>query len=193
MFWGSQEIQNCWVFEYLGSLFQADGDQTPDIKLRITMTTVRAGKLREIWVAEELNLKLKFRLYKSVCYSILIYGSDVWILDVRACKLINGANAGMLSHITGRSRHEEVKGATTTFSLLKWIRARRLKWVCHILFMNDNRLVKKALLHIFHNPQPDDILMDTKADSWDHLVKQAADRDVWRHRVKQVTSSTTKN
>ena len=135
VFWGEQQVDNCWIFEYLGSLFQADGDQTPDIKRRIAMAVARAGKLREIWQTEVLPLKLKLRLYKSACCSILTYGSEAWVLDDKACKLINGANAGMLSHITGRSRREEAKASTTTFNLLKWIRARRLKWVGHILRM----------------------------------------------------------
>ena len=148
VFWGEKQVDNCWVFEYLGSLFQADGDQSTDIKRRIAMAVARAGKLREIWQTEILTLKLKIRLYKSACCSILTYGSEAWVLDERACKLINGANASMLSHITGRSHREEANPKSTTFNLLKWIRARRIKWVGHILRMKDDRLVKRALHHI---------------------------------------------
>ena len=43
VFWGKQMIKNCWIFEYLGSLFQADGDQTPDVKRRIAMAVSRAS------------------------------------------------------------------------------------------------------------------------------------------------------
>ena len=30
--WGEQDVRNCWQFEYLGSIFQADGDHMPDVK-----------------------------------------------------------------------------------------------------------------------------------------------------------------
>ena len=191
VYWGEQMIKNCWIFEYLGSLFQADGDQTPDIKRRIAMAVARAGKLRHIWAAEELTLELKLRLYKAACCSILTYGSEAWILNEKACKLINGANASMLSHITNRSRHEEAKAVTTTFNLVQWIRARRLKWVNHILRMAENRLVHKALLYIYNNPQSGDLLMDTQADTWNALKKQARNRDAWRLRVSNVAASNT--
>ena len=73
--------------EYLGSIFQTDGDHKPDIKRRVTMviSLVRAGKVRHKWEEENLSLKLKLklRLYKSTCYSILTYGSEVWVLDDR--------------------------------------------------------------------------------------------------------------
>lgn len=193
VYWGDSPLDNRWQAEYLGSIFQADGDQIPDIKRRVAMAVARAGKLRNIWAATELTLKLKMRLYKSACCSILTYGSEAWVLNEAACKIINGANASMLSHITGLSRHTEASSRSTTFNLVKWIRARRLKWVGHILRMDDNRLVKKALLHIYNNPQQGDILMDTSADSWPLLQEQAQDRDAWRKRVKQIAASCTHN
>ena len=127
------------------------------------MAITRAGQLRNIWAAPNLTLKLKLQLYKSACCSILTYGSEAWVLNDKACKIINGANARMLSHITGRTRHQEASPTTTTFNLTKWIRARRLKWVGHILRAGDDRLIKKALHHIFDHPQTGDILMDTDA------------------------------
>ena len=161
--WGDIVIGNYWQVEYLGSIFQADGDQTADIKRRIAMATTRAGKLRNIWAADCLTLKLKLQLYKSACCSILTYGSEAWTLNKKACRLINGANARMLAHITGHSQRTEATSATTTFNLVKWIRARRLKWVGHILRMDDERLIKQTLHYIFHNPQDGDILMDVRA------------------------------
>ena len=147
----------------MGSIFQADGDQLPDIKRRVAMAITRAGQLRNIWSAPNLPLKLKLQLYKSACCSILTYGSEAWVLNADARRIINGANASMLAHITGRSRHEEASPTKTTFNLVKWIRARRLKWVGHILRADDDRLIKKALFHIFEHPQAGDILMDTDA------------------------------
>lgn len=45
------EIDNVWLFKYLGSWFRADGDQKTDIKARIAAATATFGKMRAIWDA----------------------------------------------------------------------------------------------------------------------------------------------
>ena len=131
----------------------------PDVLARIARARSRAGKLRHIWQAE-LSLKLKIRLYKSAVCSILTYGSEAWLLDEEACKAINRANAIMLSFITGKTIAEEANIDTTTFNLVMWIRCRRLQWCGHILRMQDERMVKWSLFHIYENRQLGDMLMD---------------------------------
>ena len=160
----------------------------PDIRIRAAMAKARAGALRHIW-SSELSLDLKLRLYISGVCSIFVYGSESWILDEQACKCINGANAYMLSHITGKSKQEEATTATTSFDIIAWIRARRLKWVGHILRISDkeDRLIKKAIKHIYDNQQPGDILMDLPAHrNWKALQAFAGDRDEWRKLVRRL-------
>ena len=56
------------------------------------------------------------------------YGEEAWILDGEACRVLNGFNAYMPTHITGNNRHYEASPDTTvTFNLLLWIRARRFR------------------------------------------------------------------
>mgnify|MGYP003327420054 FL=1 len=64
--WGDREVENCWQFPYLGSLFQPNGDQMPDVRSRCAMAKMRAGSLRHIWAAK-LPLDLKLRLYVVCC------------------------------------------------------------------------------------------------------------------------------
>ena len=47
--------------------------------------------------------------------------------------MLNGANVKMLSRITGKTCHEEATEGTRSFDLVSRIRARRIKWVGHIL------------------------------------------------------------
>ena len=185
--WGDKDVDNCLLFEYLGSFFQTDGDIMPDVRDKCTRAKVRAGSFRHIW-SSSLSQGLKLRLYVSACCSILVYGSEGWILDEKTCRCLNGANAYMLSHLTGKTKHEEATAATTTFDIVAWIRARRLRWVGHIMRMGKNcngeeRQVKETLKVIFNNRQQGDILMDVAEDSWEALQKAAADRDKWRERV----------
>ena len=197
---------------------------------RIAMARTRAGKLHRVWKAN-LPPKLKLRLYVSGVCSILTYGSEAWRLDERAQRAINGANAMMLAHMTGKSIHEESASRRThdftcrevrrseriashgtpksailptspTFDILRWIRARHLQWLGHILRLPEmmqrdgtecERLLKSAVQHICDYHTDGDILMDAPAaESWEDLLNQAADRDAWKARVKALRTSPTK-
>ena len=192
--WGDAEIDNCWLFEYLGSLFQADGDQTADVQRRCGMAKSRAGTLRHVW-ATTLPIDLKVRLYIASCCSMLVYGSEAWTLDEKTKRCINGSNAYMLSHITGKTKHEETTKDKTTFNILAWIRARRLKWVGHILRLDNKRLIKQALKVIYDNRQEGDILMDVPQElNWQQLQEMAEDKNGWRarvHTLKEAARRTT--
>ena len=48
------ELDNVWLFKYLGSLFRADGDQYTDVKAHIAAATPTAGKMRNIWASRSL-------------------------------------------------------------------------------------------------------------------------------------------
>ena len=146
--------------------------------------------MRHIWASAALPLRLKLRLYAAAVGSVLTYGSEAWILDAATCKAITDANAQMLTHITGQTQHEEATKSTTTFDMVRNIRARRLQWLGHILRMNDQRLVKRAAFHIFTHRQEGDLCMDAPAVTrWEDLVDRAKDRETWRGRVKVLKCS----
>ena len=160
------------------------------------MAKTRAGSLRHVWSAK-LPIDLKIRIYICACCSILVYGSEAWNLDAETCRIINGANAFMLSHITGKPKEEEATAPKTTFNILAWIRARRLKWAGHILRLKDEdrRQVKETLRVIHDNPQEGDMLMDVADLTWEQLVQAAADKDGWKAKVqllKQLAQRSTK-
>ena len=64
----------------------------PGVKRRIGKAKSRAGQLRHVLNSTELALDLKLRLYIAVCCSIMTYGAEVWLLDERARRALNGAN-----------------------------------------------------------------------------------------------------
>ena len=182
--WGEQETTNSWRNKYLGSIFEAGGGCLADVKIRIATARQRFGKMRHIWADKRLHLNLRLRLYKSSVCSVMTYGAEAWKLDDKVSKALNGANSQMLSVITGRSPHDEASPDTRTFDLLRWIRARRLQWLGHILRMEDDRKLKQAVYEIFKAPSHGDLLMDAPTvKSWRELRQYAADRDYWKARV----------
>ena len=119
-----EELENVWHFKYLGSRFRADGDYYADVKARIAAATTTAGKMRNIWASRHIPLRLKLRIYRSGVCVRLTYDCEAWKLDSRSCKILNGVNSRMLSHITNKTIKEEVRKETRTFDVVINIRSR---------------------------------------------------------------------
>ena len=182
--WGDKEAVNQWRSKYLGSMFEAGGDQMYDVQVRIARARQRFGKMRHIWGNKDLHVNLRLRLYKSSVCSILTYGSEAWRLTPAVCAALNGANSSMVSKITGRPIREEATEGKT-FDLLLWIRARKLQWLGHIMRMGTERKLKHAIFEMYKAPQQGDMLMDAPAtDSWRELWTYACDREYWKARVR---------
>ena len=142
--------------------------------------------MRSIWGNKELHRNLRMRLYKSSVCSILTYGSEAWRLTPQVCAALNGANSTMVSKITGRSIRDEAS-ADKTFDLVKWIRARKLQWLGHILRMGQERKIKQAIFEMFKSPREGDMLMDApKTNSWRELCTYGCDREYWKVRVRSL-------
>ena len=59
------------------------------------------------------------KIYKSAVGSLFTYGSEAWNLSEQCLRTLNGANAGCLHRFTGKTRIEEAREATCTYSLCK--------------------------------------------------------------------------
>ena len=163
-------------FKYLGSVFEAGGGHMTDVSIRIAMATKRFGQLRHLW-QDKLNLWL--RLYKSCVCSILTYGSETWRIDEQTRKTLNGANASMVSVLTGKTPHQDVSSKWKTFDIVAWIRDRRLQWLGHILRMGPERKLKQTVFEMFKHRSEGDMLMDApEYKSWKGICTQ--DRKRWR-------------
>ena len=104
--------------------------------------------------------------------------------------MINGPNSRMVAN---RTPHEEAIAKSRTFDVVRWIRARRLQWVGHILRMDPvrPRMVHKALKHISENRTKGDLLMDVPQQlSWEEMRKLTENRDGWRQRVQSLRNGS---
>ena len=79
-----------------------------------------------------------------------------------------------------KTQHDEASKTVRTFDLVRWIRARRMQWLGHILRMEPSRLVKKTVQLMFESPQEGDLLMNEPIiATWENLCKMVADRKKW--------------
>ena len=189
-------LKNSYKFKYLGSMFTADGNDEVDIRRRIAMAVPRCGQLRFILGAENIPLQTKVMIYKSAVGSLFTYGSEAWNLSEKNMRKLNGANAGCLQRFTGKSRVEESREASCTYSLCKDIRKRRKSWLGHILRMKKykdeggtevERLVKTAV-RVQHEMGGGGSLLKDAPTHLDFagLEALAGDRTAWKKRIDSI-------
>ena len=179
------KLKNCYQFKYLGSMFTADGTEDFDLRRRIGIAMTRSGQLRFIMQAKNVSLSTKMKIYRCAVGSLFTYGSEAWTLSEKTIRKLNGANASCLCRFTGKSRVEESRLATCTYSLTQDIRQRRLIWLGHILRMDKQRLVWKAAEQQFLNGHHGNLFMDVpKSKTFEQLVEMASDRKAWKKLVK---------
>ena len=109
------------------------------------MTMKRCGQLRQCFDSESISLRVKLNIYKAAVMSLMTYVNEAWTLNTECMAKINGTNARCLSRITGKTVHQEASERTQTFNIIKALRRRRFKWLGHILRMDEDRLVLKAV------------------------------------------------
>ena len=87
---GSEPLENVYTFCYLGTEFQADGDTTHALAVRMAMAKSQFGKFTDVWASRSLPLQAKLRLYEAAVVSVLSYGHESWSLDRAALSSLKG-------------------------------------------------------------------------------------------------------
>ena len=70
-------------FKYHGYLKSSDGDCTKDVNARIAMAKRRMCELTTLWKDRSITVALKMRLVKTLVWTVLSYGSEVWTLKMQ--------------------------------------------------------------------------------------------------------------
>lgn len=99
------KLANVFNFVYLGHSFQADGDASHGVEVRMAKAKARFkfGKLRSVWSSSWISLDLKLMLYKHAVVSALAHAHEAWKLTEGLMRRLNGWNSRCVAIITGRS------------------------------------------------------------------------------------------
>lgn len=180
-------LDNVDIFKYLGTLFTTLTDQMRDVKARVAQAMTRCGRLRNIFDAKDIDLKLKLRLYEASVCSILTFGCETWDLNRETIKTLNGANSTMLARFTGLTISQEARSFSTNFNLIHKIRQRRLRWVGHILRAGPDRLTFHSLRAQLKMNHEGHLLTDTPPfTTLEDLAEKAMDRAAWSEHTNSI-------
>jgi hypothetical protein len=73
----SEEINLCTECTYLGTKIDQSGDNTTEIKHRISQTGMAINDLNSTWWHKNITKNRKLYVYQSIIQSILTYGAEV--------------------------------------------------------------------------------------------------------------------
>ena len=76
-----QKLEEVTSFKYLGAALYEDGSCSAEVRIRIASAMAALARLNRVWWCNTISFASKFKLYKSLVTSILLYGCETWTLD----------------------------------------------------------------------------------------------------------------
>ena len=189
------------LFKYLGSYISRSGSDLPDVDARITSASKAFGALSAcLFRSTSVSLAAKRTVYEGEILSILLYGSEAWLITSRMLQRLRVFHASCLRVMHGVTRTDTWKQRISTRSLAQelqldsmdnYVYRRQLRWVGHVRRMPFDRLPRRMLSSwVASKRQPSGQLMtygrsvykaldnfNIDHASWHTL---AADRPTWR-------------
>ena len=95
-------LTNVEHFTYLGSVLSDNCDITHEVQQRIKLVSAAIGRLSsQVFFKHNLTIDTKVAVYRAMCISILLYGSESWTLYRRHFKAVEAYHVKCLQAILG--------------------------------------------------------------------------------------------
>ena len=76
-----QKLEEVTSFKYLGATLCKDATCSAKVRIRIAPGLTAMARLNRIWWCSTISFASKFKLYKSLVTSILLYGRETWLVS----------------------------------------------------------------------------------------------------------------
>ena len=98
-----KELKNVYELKYLGHWVSADAGRRHAADVSMAKAKARFGQLWQLWDGSAFPIAAKVQLFVGAAVvSILVYGSEAWLLDDKLEASLRGWCAKCMVHITGR-------------------------------------------------------------------------------------------
>lgn len=159
------EVEATEEFPYLGSIISADGRVDTEVEKRISQASRAFGALRKaVFMDRNLRLETKRRIYQACVLSVLLYGSESWVLLRKHSRKLDSFHHRCIRTILGISNRQQWTQHITSYGIRRrWgdldtatqkITKRRLEWLGHVARMPDYRIPKATLFGWLAHPRP---------------------------------------
>ena len=139
------------LFKYLGSYVSRNGSDLSDVDARIASASKAFGALSAcLFRSTSVSLAAKRTVYEGEILSILLYGSECWLVTARILQRLRVFHAGCLRAMCGVSRKDRLSTCSLTQKLEldsvdNYVFRRQLRWVGHVYLMPFERLPRRML------------------------------------------------
>ena len=140
---------NC--FKYLGSHISANCHLDDEIHFRLQQANCAFGRLRQrVFQNRNISLKTKVQVYNAIVLTSLLYGSETWTLyqhHLRSLEQFHMRSLRRILEISWKDKVPDIKvlEKTNSVSLENTIYRSQLRWIGHVVRMDDDRLPKQLL------------------------------------------------
>ena len=147
---GTKFLKKVEDFLYLGSMVASS---SADFKRRHGLAWSVFWKLERLWRSQTVPLKLKIDIFNLTCLSVLLYGSETWVISKEIESKLNSFQTRCLRIMLGIKRldrvtNQQVYQTTSTSPLMRTVTLRQLKFLGHILRMKNNEPVNIYALYL---------------------------------------------
>ena len=132
------KLEQVTQFCYLGSMITEDCRSHTEIKKRIAMGKEALNKRREL-LRGKLKLELKKRMVKSLVWSVVLFGAEIWTMTKEDTKRLEAFEMWTwrrilkISWTEHQSNEEVLRKVQEERTLMNTIRKRQTNWIGHIL------------------------------------------------------------
>jgi hypothetical protein len=194
---------------YLGSVIVPSLQSENDVGRRIMLARRAMGMLRPSFRRKDLGLRVKGKMYAALVLSILMYGSECWVLTADLMKELRTFHRSNVRSLCGVNMKLTQNYHISTSSLFKklglqdidhYFHCRILRWAGHVSRMPLRRLPRKLITSWLTEPR----LPGGQQMSWSKTLKSAlaakdipeaysewaklaADRPKWRELISKVS------
>ena len=183
------------TFKYLGSSLSVDGRSILNIKNRIALATAAMSNLQVLWKSRKISFTVKFKLYKTLVLSVLLYGCESWTLVAESERRLQAFEMKCFRRLLGISYKEHktnkfvIQQITSLAGhyepLLTTIKRRKFCWFGHVT--RGNTLSKTVLQGFTSGSRARgrqrrlwiDNLKDWSGKSLEELTRLAENRQLW--------------
>nr|KAG5701644.1 hypothetical protein BaRGS_019333 [Batillaria attramentaria] len=200
-----EALEEVEYFTYLGSKMTTDGDSEKEVRERISKASQAFASLKTIWRTRKLSTKTKLRLFKSNVLSTLLYGAESWKMTKGIGHKLEVFQNRCLRRILSifwpnTISNSELHERTNTKPITLEVRARRWRWIGHVLRMPPASLPRIALRWTpdcrRKRGRPKETWrrtvereMKEQGWTWNFLERCAVDRPRWRALVSALCTT----
>jgi hypothetical protein len=147
-------------FCYLGSIFDDSLKDNKDINKRISKATAVFGALSKcVFRRKDVTSSTKRKVYEALVLSILLYGCECWHLTASQRQRLTSFHRSCVRRmcrvtVFQRIRSKELLARLELRSMDSYLLGRRLRWLGHMVRMDESRLPRQLLFSWLNNMRP---------------------------------------